>query len=514
MKISKASVFYTASILGFSSIILQIIGFIYRVFLTNMAGTEALGVYKLIMQLYSVVLCISTTGVCLVATNKSATYFTQGEIFKLKTMIKCCIIVFLCIFSVCSVIIILFPEFIAENILGDIRTKDAIYIMLLCILLTGIENIIKSSLIGIKKVKYTTFSEITEQIIRVCIVLSLIYNFSDDNYGKIAFLIICGMTISEIFSITFLGVCYKRIYKTKKQNKQNLLLQVVSVAVPISFAAAINNIISSASTVLMPTMLVKAGFTHSQALSELGIISGIAMPILILPIAIVSSYSLVIMPNISKSLASFDTQNITRKINKSFEATGLIGMPATIFLVYLSNPIGKALFSTEFPKYYMEMLGISVIFMYYQIISASILNGLGQERKAVFHSVIGEFAQLIITICLTSIPKFNIYGYIFGMIISPLIVSLLNSTYIFQNRRFNVTKFIFNPVFCSGFLYVSIKSTNIFLNGIITNEIISTMLTGVVGMIFYALILRAFGINYVQYMKNLNIKQNIQFKLK
>ncbi|MFI3225850.1 MAG: oligosaccharide flippase family protein [Clostridia bacterium] len=514
MKINRASVFYTASILGISSVILQAIGFIYRIFLTNMAGTEALGVYKLTMQLYSVILSVSTSGVCLVATNRSAMYFSRGKIEKIKTTIKCCVLVFLSILGTCAIIVTAFPEFIATNILGDVRTQDAIYIMLVCILLTGIENIIKNSLIGIKKVKYTTFSEITEQILRVIIVLSLIYNFGDDNYAKIAFLIVLGMTMSEIFSIIFLGVCYKKIYKTDRKNNDKLLCDVVSVAIPISLAAAINNVISSASTVLLPKMLVKAGFTHAEALSELGIISGIAMPLILLPIAIISSYAMVVMPNISKSKASFDTVNITRKINKSFEATGLIGIPATVFLVYLSQPLGKLLFSTEFPKFYIEMIGLSVIFMYYQITSASILNGLGHEKKVVFHSVIGEFVQLAITVLLCQIPSINIYGYIVGMIASPLIVCSLNSTYIFKTERFNFTKFVLNPVFCSGFLYIAIKFSFIISSYYLASEITTIAITVGVGTVFYALILRAFGINYVQYVKNLNIKQNMQFKFK
>ena len=514
MKINRASVFYTASILGASSIILQLIGFVYRIFLTNMAGTEALGIYKLTIQLYSVLLTVSTAGVCLVATNKSAMHFANGNIASLKKTIKCCMIIFLGILGVCAIIVFINPEFIAVNILGDIRTKDALFIMLLCILLTGSENIIKNSLIGIKKVKYTTFSEIVEQILRTIIVLSLLYNFGDGNYGKICFLMILGMTLSEIFSVVFLGTCYQKIHKTDQKCNQRLMGSVAKVAIPISFAAAINNVISSASTVALPLMLQKAGFTQSEALSELGIISGVAMPMIILPIAIISAYSVVVMPNISKSTARNEYKNIKRKINKSFEATGIIGIPATVGLVYLSRPLGRILFSVDFPKYYIPMIGLSTIFLYYQITTASILNGLGKEKKAVFHSVIGELVQLLLTILLCSIPSINIYGYIVGMIASPLIVSLLNMTYIFKSNKFNLTKFVLNPIFCSMFLFLGMKITYEFFIGVFGSQVTTTTITAIIGVCIYALILRAFGINYVQYIKNLNIRQDTQYKFK
>lgn len=513
MKINRASVFYTASILGTSSIIMQIIGFIYRIFLTNMAGTQALGVYKLTIQLYSVLLTVSTAGVCLVATNKSATYFAINQKAKLKNMIKACFLIFIGIFLMCSTVVILFPDFISEKILGDSRTKDALYILLLCILLTGFENIMKNSLIGIKKVKYTTFSELIEQILRSFIVLFLIHKFSDGNYGKIAFLIVLGMTISEIFSIIFLGACYKKIYKTEQKCKENMLVDVAKIAIPISLAAAINNIISSSSTVILPSRLVLAGFTQNQALSELGIISGVAMPIIIFPIAIISSYAIVIMPNISKSMVKSQYLNIERKIHKSFKATGFIGIPATMGLVFLSKPLGRILFSIEFPKYYMALIGISVVFLYYQIISASILNGLGFERKTVFHSVIGEFLQLVCTFLLCSIPQLNIYGYIIGMIVSPVIVSILNITYIFENKKFDYIEFIVKPLFCGVFLYITMQNCYDIILVSIGSQKISVILTSIIGLFSYLIILRCFGIKYFQYIKNLTINENYKFSI-
>lgn len=512
MKINKGSVFYTSMILGVSSVLMQIFGFIYRIFLNDLAGTEALGIYKLTMQVYTVMLTVCTAGVCLVSTNKSASYYAVGNKAKIRKTINSCMLIFIGIFTIFSIFLVIFDDFVAIKILGDIRTKQALYILILCILLTGFENIIKNSLIGIKKVKYTVISEIIEQIIRISVVIWLLYNFSDGDYGKIAFLIILGMTISEVFSIVFLKVCYEKIYKTDKKCTDKVLIDTAKIAIPVSLAAVINNVISSASTVVLPSRLVKAGLTQSQALSELGIISSVAMPILIFPIAVISAYTLVIMPNISKSKAQNDYKNITRKIEKSIEATGYIGIPATIGLVYLSRPLGRILFRIDFPQMYMEMLGICVIFTYYQIVSASILNGLGKEKNAVFHSVVGEVVQLVITITLCSISYINIYGYIFGMIISPVIVTLLNMTYVFKSEKFSFKKYIFKPIICGIVLFCSMKIIYEFIIMIVGSQVVTVLATLLAGILVYFTILRLVGINYFAYVKNLNIKVYEKYK--
>lgn len=46
LKISKESMLYNASVLSASGLVLQLIGFVYRIYLSRMAGAEGLGVYR------------------------------------------------------------------------------------------------------------------------------------------------------------------------------------------------------------------------------------------------------------------------------------------------------------------------------------------------------------------------------------------------------------------------------------------------------------------------------------
>ncbi len=72
--------------------------------------------------------------------------------------------------------------------------------MLLCLMLTGVENIFKSLFIGLERVQYTACSEVGEQLIRIFAVSFLLYEYGSGDYGRIAMLIFAGMVCSEIFS--------------------------------------------------------------------------------------------------------------------------------------------------------------------------------------------------------------------------------------------------------------------------------------------------------------------------
>ena len=52
-----------AAILGFAGLIVKIIGAFYRIPLTNMIGTEGMGIYQVAYPIYSTLLVISTSGI-------------------------------------------------------------------------------------------------------------------------------------------------------------------------------------------------------------------------------------------------------------------------------------------------------------------------------------------------------------------------------------------------------------------------------------------------------------------
>ena len=99
---------------------------------------------------------------------------------------------------------------IAANLLGDGRCARAFPYMLLCLTLTGVENIFKSLFIGLERVQYTACSEVGEQLIRIFAVSFLLYEYGSGDYGRIAMLIFAGMVCSEVFSALFLTRLFRR----------------------------------------------------------------------------------------------------------------------------------------------------------------------------------------------------------------------------------------------------------------------------------------------------------------
>lgn len=201
-------------------------------------------------------------------------------------------------------------------------------IILFCIFLSGFEGIFECLFLGIGKTKYTAVSNLLEQITQMVGVFLLLLLFNKPDMSVTAALICIGMVISEIPVVIWLVLMYRKemrgkaIQKQLPKTRRRTLKKILEIVLPVNFSTVATNLLSSASVVLLPKRLVASGMTKTAAISALGEVSGMAMPLVTLPMILISSLSTVLMPTISKSSATEDEKDVRRKVRKSFQVTG------------------------------------------------------------------------------------------------------------------------------------------------------------------------------------------------
>lgn len=174
-----------------------------------------MGVHALSMQVYSVLYSVCISGAAVAVTTLSARLYIKSGIHSVQRLMRFAATVFLIVLAVMTCPVLMLREGIAVTLLGDGRASMALWLIPLCIMLTGLENVMKSALLGMGKVRRTAVSELVEQGIRFTLVILLLSNLSNGDYEFTAFLIVVGMTLSEIFSVSFLGISFLRFLKRK-----------------------------------------------------------------------------------------------------------------------------------------------------------------------------------------------------------------------------------------------------------------------------------------------------------
>lgn len=506
--LNKKTFFYQAALLALSNSALLLLGFVYRVLLGRLAGPEGMGVYTLTIQVYSIVMSVCVAGLCVGVTHVTASLAAQQDILGIRRLVRFAVICFLALLCVMAAPILLLREQIAANILGDARTANALWMILICIMLTGVENILKAAFNGARTVRFTAISELGEQTFRIVLAALLLSRYINGDHGYTAFLIITVMTLSELYSVLFLGFSYfARFYSVqpKKKARGGIRRSFLKIAVPSALTSMLSNVFASISVVIFPSRLMLSGYTRVEAVSALGLISGMVVPVLMLPSALVGALSTLLMPSIASSISRRDHPDLIRKINKGIEAAGLLGLPATAVLLPYTPMLCALLYGQTVPSALADALSLQAITIYYLSITTSILNGLGKQKQVLILAAIGEALQLALVWVLTAMPSLHVYGYIIGMLSGDLLRVVAG--FVLIHRATHTRPRLFHggivPAACAIILYASVRI--LFFFGLQHGmTAIGAMLVSIpVCIALYFLLLRLLGVRIWAYFQKI-----------
>ena len=152
MKTDKSSALVQAVTLTLSSFVLQILLFAYRIIITRFSGAGGMGIYQLAAPYYSFLASVSLSGITMAVTRLTVEKNTANDKNAVHAVIRRALQLFLALFTITASLTFIFPDFVAGNILGDMRTKASMLLFIPCLFFTGFENIYKSFFYGVKKI--------------------------------------------------------------------------------------------------------------------------------------------------------------------------------------------------------------------------------------------------------------------------------------------------------------------------------------------------------------------------
>lgn len=467
-----------------------------------------MGVYQLVFPFYTVVMAACISGLSIAVSRISAEKHALHDQIAIRKLIRISLGIFITLIAILSACTILFLDQIASNILGDPRTKSAIIGILVCLFFTGFENIYKAYFYGIKNVHPPIMSDLIEQIVRIIAVAALLLILRPKDGGACATLIVAGMIISEVVSSFCMKVFYEKAVpplQTKSKQNKDMAKVIMAIAFPIAFGGLVNNLLGAANTVLIPQRLVVSGLSQQNALEDLGILFGMVIPLLMLPGVFIGSLSTIMMPTLSQGMALNDYGDIKRKVAKAFRATGIFTFPSIAIMIALGSEICFELYGQADTQMYIIPLAIASIFVYFQIISGSILHGLGMQRCATANIIIAGVVQLTFTYFLTGDPRFGIYGYIAGYLISDVLLMALHMFFVLKRTKIRVQwgSWFLLPAISSTFVGILTRMIFIYMKDHGINQPISLVGAVGFGVAIYLILLRVEGIRIRKYIKSM-----------
>lgn len=405
----------------------QVVGFLYRMALSRLIGAETMGLYQLVMPVYSMLMSVTAVGLTVAVSTMSARYHALGDSGAVKLVLRRALRNFFLLAVPLGLAVAALSDPISVYLLGDARTRLGVVVMVPCMLLTGVENLHKHCFYGIGRVRPPAAVETAEQLIRAGAVLLLLAALLPRSAEETVGVIALGMVLCEVFSAGALTLLFRRHWRRFPPGAPGVEIsgkRLMAIAVPVGATSLLGTLLNSANSVLIPAKLVEGGMALPEAMSEFGVLCGMTLPMLGLPTGFIGALCLVMVPDLSRRTAQGDRRAAGGFLDRVMSATSLLMAPAMALLTVIGPTVGAAMFRDERVGELILPLAVGTLLGCYQSVLSGALNGLGLQEKAARNAILSDIVQLAFTFF--AVSRFGLAGFAAGFVASGLAGAGLN----------------------------------------------------------------------------------------
>ena len=485
----KKNTFYgAAAFLAMTTIIVKVIGAIYKIPLTALLPDEAYGDFNAAYNIYTFFLTISTAGLPVALSKTVSECNTLGRQNQKAKVFQVAFFAFLFMGLFSFICMSVFSPIVATYVLQNEKAVFAVLALSPAVLCTCICSAFRGYAQGHMNMIPTGVSQVIEALSKMFLGLALAFIIlnsaipdQDLKTRLSASGALLGVSIGSILSVVYLAFNHIRTARgervkstdTPDRSKQ-ILSRLLKLAVPITLSSCTLSIVNLIDTNLVQSQLqsvftaIQDGLTgisnsvldifpkavaifqdnlaafQTEVLTnpdtklnpildsarELYGVYSKTMSIYNLPFNLMVPFTACIVPAVSACIARRDRLGAHRTTESAMRISALIALPCGFGLFALGTPIiqlltvGNVDETIAGPLLYI--LGIASFFVCIQVVASAILQANGIINLPIITMVIGGVAKVIVSYTLVGNPKYMIFGAPVGTLTCFVVVSVLN----------------------------------------------------------------------------------------
>lgn len=404
-----------------SSIILRIIGMFFNVYISNRIGTEAVGVFSLVMSVYLFGITLATSGITIASTRVISEELAFNNESGAKLATKKCIIISLITGIFASLVFFIFCDFIVTKCLHNRVSHKVIYTLCVALPFISMTSAMNGYFIAVRKAYKNAVSKFFEELVKIVATAMILNILMPSGLDYMCLSLILGDVISEVFSFLF---TYFLLKKDKNYSKCSRSIcnsytpRILRISLPVAFTSYIKSGLSTLKQIIIPISLEKGGLGCSLALSNYGLVNGMAMPVIMFPSVFIECFASLLVPEFSRYYVKKDTKRIKQMSTFILVSTLLFSIFIFAIIFFLAKPICQVLYKQADIYKYVKILSFLIPCIYLDLVIDNILKGLDAQVSVVFINI----ADCLITISFIYfvVPAFGFIGYLVSIFVSEI----------------------------------------------------------------------------------------------
>ena len=453
--VTKRGFVLNTFLITFTSFFLKGIGMVFKVYLSNKIGAEGMGLYQLIFSVYIFLIALTSSGVTLAVTSVVSSQIGKNADGKSKYIVRCALRYVLVVSFFVILIMFFFADKICIFFVKDERCTECIKILCISLAFIGISAVFKGYFTAKNKIYHISNSQILEDFVKIFMVVIIFSKYGVKDIVTACKIIMYSIVFGEASSCMFLLVFYrlnqKNIYPVKDKGISKKLYSTIFT---ISSGSIIASFLHTTENILIPLGFLKYGTSSGNALSLYGELKGMAMPLLLFPSSVISAFSTLLVPQISRASAFGEIKKINYIIYRTFQITIVLSILIMGIFISYSDKISILVYNNSEVGKIMKILSFYLPFMYLDGVIFALLTGL-EEQKTVT-KIMSVDACIRVMLVYFLVPKLGFAGVVIMLYTSNLLTPIWGSIKLFEKTkvRIDFIKILFLPSLCVLFSVV------------------------------------------------------------
>ena len=416
----RQSYLKNAALLTGSDVVLRLAGMGLRIWLANELGGEGMGLYQLVLAVYSLFVTLATAGVSVAATRLMAEELSGPASARgaARGMLRRLLAAGLLLGLFAAALQLTTADLAARLWLGDVRAVGALRVSALGMPWMAVSAVLRGFFIARRHVAPNVFSQLTEQTVRIALVALALTRTEGLAVGVRCMLVLGATAVSEAVS----ALCMLAFYRRDARSA------FAGILWPVEGGRVLASALHTAENMLVPACLavylINAG-GRTAALEQYGELKGMALPLLTFPFGLLGSLSVLLMPEITQAHILGQTERLNALLNRMLRLTGYSSALAGVLFWVWGRPLAQLLYQSADAGFYLETLAPAMPLMYLESMVDGAMKGVGEQKAAFRYSVWDSILRIGGVVAL--LPRFGMKGFLAVILLSSLYTCAANT---------------------------------------------------------------------------------------
>lgn len=507
------------TILAVASIMVRIIGMIYRIPMANIIGDEGNGIYSAAYEIYNILLIISSYGMPMAVSKMVSARCAQRRYKNAYKLFRYSMAVSVFTGGAAALFVYFGADWLEHQFFSK-YSGVAIPLRILAptIFIVAVMGTLRGLFQGRKTMLPTAVSQIFEQIVNAFVSVSAAYFFmrahsaSDQLPAWGAAGGTLGTCMGAVVALVILSVIYfmYRPVMNKQESRDKTSRTISAVQSYKIIAITVIPIILSQTVYQLSGIVDVTLFNAIMGLKEIpdkvvstmqGIYSTKYKLLVNVPVAVSTAIASSMIPSLVISFASGDTEGVKGKVSMAVKFNMIIAFPSAMGLAVLAEPVIRLLFpAADYMTSAMMLITGSSCIIFYALstVTNGVLQSIDKMGLPVLHSLVSLIIHVGIVAGLLMWTNIGVYALVAGNVTYPMLVCLLNNRSLkkYLGYKQEITRSFCVPLIAS-FIMGVVAFGVYYLVFMFTHKIYIAILPAVALAVFiyFVLVLKLQGLN-------------------